>query len=176
MSREEILWIVRDPLKCSGCRRCEIVCSLHHEGKIWPEASRIRIFMLFPGVEVPHLCVQCHDYPCVSACPVEALSVDDETGAVKVDRDKCTGCGICIDKCPGRIPFLHPGDGKVVICDLCDGDPECVKVCREAGFNALMVVRERRNRMSRKIFAQPPEEIARDLAVNIYGERGEGLI
>lgn len=40
------IWIIRDYVKCSGCRKCEIACSLFHEKRIWPEASRIRIFML----------------------------------------------------------------------------------------------------------------------------------
>ena len=90
MSSQKRIWIVRDYLKCSGCRKCEIACSLFHENKIWPEASRIRVFMLVPGVEVPHLCAQCDDYPCVESCPVNALSVSEETGAVLVDKEKCT--------------------------------------------------------------------------------------
>jgi Fe-S-cluster-containing hydrogenase component 2 len=178
MSREEIVWIARDYLRCSGCRRCEIACSLQHEERIWPEASRIRIFMLVPGVEIPHLCVQCHDYPCVSACPVGALSIESATGAVLVDKEKCTSCGKCIEECPGNIPFLHPGDKKAVICDLCGGDPQCVKVCQKAQFNALWVVRERRvgwGSFNRKLFAQTPEELTKDVAANLYGEKGEEL-
>jgi len=26
------IWIVRDYENCTGCRRCELACSLHHEG------------------------------------------------------------------------------------------------------------------------------------------------
>ncbi|MGQ9461025.1 MAG: 4Fe-4S dicluster domain-containing protein, partial [Candidatus Bathyarchaeaceae archaeon] len=40
---QELIWVVRDYLKCSGCRKCEIACSLFHEKRIWPEASRIRV-------------------------------------------------------------------------------------------------------------------------------------
>ncbi len=169
------IWIVRDYLRCSGCRRCEIACSLHHEGKIWPEASMIRVFMLVPGVEVPHLCAQCQDYPCVHACPVEALSVDEKTGAVLVDQEKCTSCGLCIDACPGKVPHLHPTKRYAVICDLCRGDPQCAKVCQEAKFNTLWVVKEGPN-ADRKLFSRTPEEITEDLAVNLYGERAEELV
>jgi len=176
MSKEEILWILRDYLRCSGCRRCEIACSFHHEDKIWPEASRIRVFMLVPGVEIPHLCAQCHDYPCVPSCPVNALSVSNETGAILVDKEKCISCGKCIDACPGNIPFLHPSDNKAVICDLCGGDPECVKVCQEAKFNALLAVRGGRENINRKLFAQTPEELTEDVAVNLYGEKAEELL
>ncbi len=180
MSKEEVIWIVRDYLRCSGCRRCEIVCSLNHEGKMWPEASRIRVFMLVPGVEIPHLCAQCHDYPCVSACPANALSVDNDTSAVLVDKEKCISCGKCIDECPGNIPFLHPGDNKAVICDLCAGDPQCAKVCQEARFNALWVVKQSREgvqrNLNRKLFAQTPEELTEDVATNLYGEKAQELI
>ena len=86
---------MRDYVKCSGCRRCEIVCSLHHEGRIWPEASRVRVFMLVPGAEVPHLCAQCEDHPCVGSCPVDALSVDPEMKSIDVDRELCNACGNC---------------------------------------------------------------------------------
>ena len=169
------IWIVRDYEKCSGCRRCELACSMHHEDWMWPEASRVRIFMPFPGLEVPHLCAQCDDYPCVESCPVEALSVDEDTTAVLVDREKCTSCGECIDACPGKIPFLHPGDNKATICDLCGGDPECVKVCHEAKYDALRLVEEEMDE-NRKLFAIDPVVVAKDLAVKFFGEKGEEVI
>ena len=168
-------WIVRDYIRCTGCRRCEIVCSLRHEGCIWPEASRIRIFMPFPGLEVPHLCAQCDDYPCVKACAVEALSIDSQTGAVIVDQDKCTSCGLCIEKCPGTVPFLHPETNKAIICDLCGGEPECVKVCAEAMYNALRYVKENVG-VQKKLHSIDPYIIAKDLAVNLFGEKGEKVI
>jgi len=169
------IWITRNYISCSGCRRCEIACSLHHEEWIWPEASRVRVFMPFPGVEVPHLCSQCEDYPCVESCTFEALSVDEETSAVLVDREKCTSCGLCIKACPGQIPFLHPGDNKATICDLCGGDPECVKVCQETRYYCLDVVEESPN-VNHKLFAMHPLTVAKDLAVNLFGEKGEEVI
>jgi len=174
-SLSKSIWIVRDYLKCSGCRLCEIACSLHHEEWMWPEASRVRIFMPFPGTEVPHLCAQCDDYPCVKSCPVEALSTDQTTRAVIVNKEKCIGCVKCITACPGHVPFHHPKDNKATICDLCEGDPECVKVCTQAGYNALTIVREERT-FNRKLFAKPPIEIAKDLAANLFGEKGEKVI
>jgi Fe-S-cluster-containing hydrogenase component 2 len=128
--------------------------------------------MPFPGVEVPHFCAQCDDYPCVGSCPVDALSVDDDTSAVLVDREKCTSCGLCIKACPGKVPFLHPGDNKANICDLCDGDPECVKACEHAEYYALRKVEEGGN-VHRKLFAMEPNVVAKDLAINMFGEKGE---
>lgn len=167
-----VVWIARDYLKCSGCRKCEIACSLFHEGKIWPEASRIRIFMLVPGVEVPHLCAQCEDHPCVKSCKFNALSTNKE-GIVIVDKEKCTGCGVCIEACPGKIPHLHPKNGYILICDFCGGKPKCVEVCHEGGWDALRIVPkavlgiEKKNY---KLYAREPEEITKEVQNLIYGE------
>jgi Fe-S-cluster-containing hydrogenase component 2 len=170
-SEKTPIWIARDLSRCSGCRKCEIACSLFHEKRIWPEASRIRVFMLAPGIEFPHFCAQCEDYPCVQACPVNALSVSKETGAVIVDSGVCIGCGKCIEACPGRIPHMHPRENRVLICDLCGGDPQCVKVCQEGLWNVLRVVP--RGNYSYKLYARTPEEIAKDLAVKIFREEGK---
>jgi len=171
---KEPIWIVRDYLKCSGCRKCEIACSLYHENRIWPEASRIRVFMLVPGAEVPHFCVQCEDYPCVESCPTSALSISEETGAVLVDKEKCTSCGQCIEACPGKVPHMHPIEKYAVICDLCEGEPQCAKVCHEGEWDVLKVI-SRGDRLY-KVFARRPEDITRELVINLYGETGEELI
>ena len=168
-------WVVRDYIKCTGCRLCEIACTLKHEGRIWPEASMVRVFMSIPGVEVPHLCAQCSNYPCVASCPVKVLSTNESTGAVIVDKEKCTACGICINACPGKVPHLHPNKKYVVICDLCGGDPECAKVCTRAGYYALMKG-TRTSSLNYDLYAKNPEEITANLAVNLYGEKGEELV
>jgi Fe-S-cluster-containing hydrogenase component 2 len=173
-NKSKKFWIARDYEKCSGCRRCEIACSLYHENRIWPEASRIRVFMLVPGAEFPHFCVQCQDYPCVNACPENALSVS-QIGAVIIDKDKCIGCGQCIDACPGKIPHLHPIKKYALICNLCNGDPQCVKVCREGGWNTLKKVNRKENMNYRK-YAKTPEDLARELAFIFYGEKAEEII
>ncbi|MEM2119402.1 MAG: 4Fe-4S dicluster domain-containing protein [Candidatus Bathyarchaeia archaeon] len=172
--KKEQIWIARDLSKCSACRKCEIACSLAHENRIWPEASRIRVFMLVPGAEFPHFCAQCQDYPCVEACPFKALSVSKSTGAVLVNNAKCTACGKCIDACPGKVPHMHPTEKHVVICDLCKGDPQCVKVCREGGWNVLKTVTRRGH--SYKLYARTPEEISKNLATKMYGQKAEEFL
>jgi Fe-S-cluster-containing dehydrogenase component len=141
---------------------------------MWPEASRVRVFMLVPGAEVAHLCTQCSDYPCVSNCSQNALSVDDTTGAVIVEDENCNSCGVCIRACPGEVPHLHPEGDRIVICDLCGGDPECAKVCVEAGYRALY----KGTRTSSKnydLYAVKPEDITKNLVINLYAEKGEEL-
>ncbi len=174
VGKKEPVWIARDYARCSGCRRCEIACSLSHEKRIWPEASRVRVFMLVPGAEFPHLCAQCDDYPCVEACPVKALTVSKRTDAVRVKEEKCTGCGKCISACPGHIPHLHPATSKAVICDLCNGDPQCVKVCEEGGWNVLTTVTRREQPY--KLYARTPEAITKALATRLYGEKAKELL
>jgi len=168
------IWISREFTKCSGCRKCEIACSLHHENKIWPEASRVRVFMLVPGTEFPHLCTQCEDYPCIDACPFKALSINKETSAVTVSEEKCTGCGKCSDACPGKVPHVHPQTKKILICDLCGGTPECAKVCQEGNWNCLKVIEREDHEF--KLYARAPEETARNLAAKVYGEKAEELL
>ena len=155
-------------------QKCEIACSLHHEKRIWPEASRIRVFMLVPGAEFPHFCAQCEDYPCIKACPVNALSISKKTGAVLVKTKACIACGKCIDACPGRIPHMHPKENCIVICDLCKGDPQCVKVCQEGRWNVLTKVQRRSHPF--ELYARTPEQIAKDLATKMYGEQAEEYV
>jgi len=130
--------------------------------------------MLVPGVEFPHFCAQCEDYPCVQSCPVNALSVSKKTGAVLVNTKTCIACGKCISACPGRIPHMHPNGKYVLICNLCNGNPKCVKVCQEGGWDVLKEIsREDRNY---KLYARRPEETTRDLALKIYGEKAEEFL
>jgi Fe-S-cluster-containing hydrogenase component 2 len=169
MNTQDKVWIKRTYENCSGCRRCEIACSLYHEGKIWPEASRIRVFMLIPGVEIPHLCFQCEDYPCVKECPEGALSVNEKTGAVNVEVSKCNACGLCIKACPGNVPHLHPKNNHIVICDLCNGNPKCVEACQEGKWNALNII-PREKEVSRKALSKKPKELTQEVAKQILGE------
>jgi carbon-monoxide dehydrogenase iron sulfur subunit len=175
LSVNKPFWIMRDLPKCSGCRRCEIACSLHHEGRIWPEASRVRVFMLVPGAEVPHLCTQCGDYPCVGSCPAGALSVDPEMKNVVVDMERCTACGSCVEACPGRVPHIHPKEGYALICDFCGGDPLCVKACHEGRWDCLYLVK-REETYAYRLYAKRPEEHTRELTKILFGEKAKELI
>jgi len=106
-----------------------LVCSFKHEGKFNFTYSRVRILSdEINNVHIPLVCEHCGEHPCLDACPVEALYLDNKLGIVKVDRDKCIGCGNCVKACPYNGIFIDK-NGKAVKCDLCDGDPECVKVC-----------------------------------------------
>lgn len=48
---------------------------------------------------------------------------------VKIDEDKCTGCGLCVTPCAeGAIQIIN-GKAKVVREELCDGAGFCLGVC-----------------------------------------------
>jgi len=115
--------------RCSGCRSCEMACSLAHDGEFGSSLSRIRVTKREDaGVDTPVVCRLCLDALCVAACPAGAISVA-ETGARVVDAAACTGCGECVRACEHEAIHLHPETGKAIVCDLCGGNPKCVERC-----------------------------------------------
>ena len=46
-----------------------------------------------------------------------------------IDDDTCIGCRMCINACPFGAPTVLAETRKVVKCDLCSGDPQCVEFC-----------------------------------------------
>jgi Fe-S-cluster-containing hydrogenase component 2 len=116
--------------KCSGCRTCEMVCSAQHEKVINPYQSRIKVIKWeFEGEGCPTVCAQCEDAPCRTICPVRAISRDEELGRVMVDHETCIGCRMCVAACPFGVIHFDGISRRVLKCDLCDGDPLCVKFC-----------------------------------------------
>lgn len=122
--------IAVDAPKCSGCRICEMVCSLKHENVVNPARARIHVFQHENVLlEVPVVCQQCENPPCAAVCPVNAIRRDEELGRVVVNHDACTGCKMCLVICPFGARGFDSIAHEVISCDLCDGDPECVKFC-----------------------------------------------
>jgi len=116
--------------KCTGCRMCELVCSVKHEGVSNPARSRIKIVKWeWEGRYIPMGCQQCQSAPCMSVCPVKAISRDEELNRLVVDYDMCIGCRMCVAVCPFGAMSFDVLAKKVIKCDFCDGDPQCVRFC-----------------------------------------------
>lgn len=123
--------------KCTGCRTCQSVCALVHELEMNCELARIHVTKDDKnGVNVSVPCLQCSPAPCVDICPMNAISPVPATGANVIDPDKCIGCQMCMMVCPiGAVSKIEKHDQKVIIkCDLCNGDPQCVKYCESGAI------------------------------------------
>ena len=115
---------------CVGCRLCEMFCSLVHEDECSTTKSRIKIRRDEEfGNNLVSVCLHCTEAYCLESCAYEALSRDPKTGAVVVDQDACIACEECVVACPVGGMCLNKKKDVVFKCDLCGGDPECVKVC-----------------------------------------------
>jgi protein NrfC len=169
-------YLIVDPKKCTGCGSCMFACSLAHEGKSNLAFSRIQIlndpFGHFPTDIQMATCKQCLYPQCVVICPTEAMHIDKEYMNVRrVDREKCIGCGKCMDACPfvpSRISLDVEGK-KAFKCDLCRDTPywnkkghqACVEICP---VNAI------------KFNAETPSPIGEGgYTVNLRGEGWEKL-
>lgn len=120
--------LIVDPGKCTSCRLCELACSERNAGCFRPTRSNIQVTIhVDDAFYFPAVCIQCDDAPCVAACPEGALVRDPGTGVVLVVEENCNECGLCVPVCPyGAIRCVG---GLARKCDLCGGDPECVRFC-----------------------------------------------
>lgn len=118
------------PDLCTGCWECQLVCSLVKTGTVNPSLARITVTRSYKdGSCNPIICRHCTVPLCQQACPVpEAMYTDENTGAVVINDDKCIGCLACMEACP--FDAIRVGPHKEVLkCDLCGGEPVCVKYC-----------------------------------------------
>lgn len=119
--------------KCVGCRTCEAVCSLKNTGRVQPSRSRIKVVRYEERGQyhnfIPMVCQQCSTPLCMEACPTNAISRSAETGAMVVDEAACVGCKVCSIACPIGGISIDQVSNTAYKCDLCGGDPECVKYC-----------------------------------------------
>jgi Fe-S-cluster-containing hydrogenase component 2 len=109
--------------KCSGCHICELVCSVYHFGEANPEKSAIRIHKddLNTSINTPKVCLQCVDrkMKCLQGFPD---STDPTTARRSFLWDRA-----CLEFCPYGAIF--PCGDSALHCNLCHGQPYCVKFC-----------------------------------------------
>jgi Fe-S-cluster-containing dehydrogenase component len=125
-----------DKDKCTDCRMCMQICSMNKLGRIAPAASCIQIERdrsEYFGDMGSRVCDMSRGRACVEACPEGALTYDPALDVVRFDAESCTECLACLDAC--SYVRQDAKSGRIMICDLCDGDPMCVKWCPEGALS-----------------------------------------
>ena len=122
---------------CMGCHACEVACKQEHGLGVGPRL--VRVLEKSPDY-IPIYCHHCAKAPCQTACPVEAIS-RNEQGIVLIDDDLCIGCIECLEACPfGAMQFEDQRE-VAVKCDLClhrlaeNKQPACLSVCPTGCIN-----------------------------------------
>jgi Fe-S-cluster-containing dehydrogenase component len=116
---------------CMGCHACEVACKQEHALGVGPRL--IKVIENGPDF-IPVYCHHCAKAPCAEACPVDAISRNDE-GIVLIDENACIGCRDCIEACPFNAMQFDEQDETAVKCDLCierltdKKQPACISVC-----------------------------------------------
>lgn len=141
------------PERCIGCKSCALSCAVAHshskrlEEAIYEEDKEYpRIIVdCFEGKSIPYHCRQCEDAPCIKVCPTGALTREDLTASVVLNRDKCIGCYTCIIVCPFGVIKKSRDGKKMIKCDLCldrvkiGKEPACVDACPVGAIKFLSV-------------------------------------
>ncbi|NLI83323.1 MAG: 4Fe-4S binding protein [Deltaproteobacteria bacterium] len=134
--------MIFEPDLCIGCNACAVECrrynalseSGHFRTRVEPTETGT-----FPNVvmmHVRHSWAHCDNAVCINSCPTGA-TFRAENGFVLITKDKCIGCGACVDECPLEARRLVQ-EGSEVKADKCtwcysrvhEGkSPVCVSRC-----------------------------------------------
>lgn len=127
---------------CTGCKSCELACSIAHSeqrslfGAILAGETPVRRIAVETNADhsltMPLQCRQCAEPMCVSACMTGAMWIDEKTGIVHTQPDKCVACFMCVMLCPYGAIKEAKAAKKTVKCDQCasvGNPPACVSAC-----------------------------------------------
>lgn len=129
-------FILADSGSCIGCRTCEVACALEHMTENVAFIPRLTVLRL-DTLSVPAVCHQCENAPCVSVCPMAALSAGPER--IEADSSRCIGCQRCVVACPFGAISINAAS-QIVKCDLCSNrkvGPACVDVCPTSALQIM---------------------------------------
>jgi len=123
-----------DSEKCTGCLSCQLACSFQRLQLYNPEKAALKIKPSY-GINNPSAiyCRHCVNPPCLKACEFGAMKMVN--GVVEINKEKCTSCGLCIEKCPFNAIFLE--EENVYKCDQCKGKFNCAQVCITGAITAI---------------------------------------
>lgn len=136
--------LVVNAAKCTGCKRCEINCTLFNDRECSSYISRVKIsrnlhihgtdgLLMGNFTYFPDTCRQCATPACGEACPKEAVYAD-EKGVKMIDQSKCIGCGACVEACPWQMPTINPETKKSSKCIACGA---CVAGCPSGALEMI---------------------------------------
>ena len=108
--------------KCTGCLICEVTCSLLNTGQVQRDASAIRVKLghLDHELHQPVVCRQCKKMMCMKSEKKETDERLKQTYFWKGDHRKKEDCAF---------DALFAFGDKLIHCNLCGGEPECIKSC-----------------------------------------------
>ena len=107
--------IVTDRARCSGCQRCEMMCTLKNDGRVCQHIARVRVrdnYNWGPGADTGQGSF--------------GEGVSEENGARMVDSDLCIGCGMCAQACPWNMPRIDTESRTSTKCISCG---RCAEQC-----------------------------------------------
>ncbi len=130
------LGFLLDQRYCIGCQGCETACQARNNS---PVGISLRTAESFEERSTaPFLtssCAHCENPSCIPACPVSAISKNEENGIVTTDYATCIGCKACISACPYGAPKYDEESNVSMKCDFCADrlaageNPACVDGC-----------------------------------------------
>jgi Fe-S-cluster-containing hydrogenase component 2 len=131
------------PEKCNDCLECEKACVKAHPSSVAAGKPRIKVSKDDGGKRVAMMCVHCDSCPPSEVCPSALFEFHDDGKYWTLDEHRCFACMACIPRCPYDGVFFEGAFGveTAYSCDLCAGDPACVKACK-AGALTLEKHRE----------------------------------
>lgn len=103
---------------CTECGLCEEACSKAYFKVADKKKSRIRINVNGSDERIT-VCNQCGK--CIEVCQVQAL-YRDKKGIVRLDKEKCVNCLMCVGLCPENAMFEHVDylePFKCIACGIC---------------------------------------------------------
>jgi phenylglyoxylate dehydrogenase beta subunit len=128
--------LVFHPEKCNGCLECEKACIAAHASSVAVGKSRIKISKEGGDKRKAVVCVHCETCPPYEVCPSALIEFHEDGKYWTLDEHRCFACMACIPRCPYDGIFFEGEFGieTAYMCDLCKGEPKCVKACSEGAL------------------------------------------